>query len=102
MITRPATSVAIIVDPRYEDELHILSEQIPVWIVDTPPNRALAEEVWKRSPNLVRSAGVTTFKVDLTETPAQWCAGILPTVDLHHGEPFHHPPYEIVDVIERS
>jgi hypothetical protein len=40
-------SVAIVLDPDYSGELEKLAFRTPVWIVDTPPNRAAAEDAWR-------------------------------------------------------
>ena len=39
-------SVAIVFDPDYSGELERLAFRTSVWIVDTPPNHAAAEEAW--------------------------------------------------------
>ena len=40
-------SVTIVFEPDYSGELERLAFRSPVWIVDTPPNHAAAEEAWR-------------------------------------------------------
>lgn len=89
--------VTIIVDPEFGDRLRLVVT--PVWIADTPINRAAAERVWSERPDEPHTNGVTTFQIDPNSTPDEWCAGILDAVDLHHGENSDSPPYSVVDVI---
>ncbi|MCM3870506.1 MAG: hypothetical protein ND895_07435 [Pyrinomonadaceae bacterium] len=89
--------VTIIVDPEFGDRLQKVEP--PVWIADTPVNRAAAERVWSECPEESHLNGVTTFQIDLNLTADEWCAGILSAVDLHHGEYSHRPPYSVVEVI---
>jgi hypothetical protein len=92
-------TVAIVVDPMFGEQLAMLAERLHVWVVDTPPNRVVAERLWAAASgrhNLDR--GVTTFRVNATESPEAWCAGILSAVDLHHGAYAHDPPYSAIEV----
>ena len=78
-------TVAIVVDPGYP-YLKELSEEMPVWAVNSPANRATAEELWKfaESPNAFR--GLTVFDINDTTAAEKNCLNILDMVDLHHGE----------------
>jgi hypothetical protein len=89
--------VTIIVDPEFGDRLRMVAT--PVWIADTPVNRAAAKSVWSETPNASHTNGVTTFKIDPNSTPDEWCAGILDVVDIHHDEYSHTPPYSVIEVI---
>ena len=91
--------VGIVVDTRFGDRIGELVRDMPIWVVDTPINRAAAEQLWRADPSRTHLQGVTTFKVDLSETPDDWCNDILQAVDLHHGDHSHDPPYSSVVVI---
>ncbi|MBV8520106.1 MAG: hypothetical protein JO197_22120 [Acidobacteria bacterium] len=39
--------MAVVLDSNYASSLGALAFRTPVWIVDTPPNRAAAEEAWR-------------------------------------------------------
>lgn len=91
--------VTIVVDPEFGDRLYAVAKETPVWIVDTPANRAAAEVVRAQNPEQHHPSGVTTFQIGRNSTPEEWCANILGAVDLHHGEYSHESPYEVVEVI---
>ena len=91
-------TVTIVVDPEFGDRLYAIIKETPVWIVDTPVNRAAAEVVRAQNPEQGHPSGVTTFQIERNSTPEEWCANILGAVDLHHGE-YSHGPYEVVEVI---
>jgi hypothetical protein len=42
-------NVAIVLEPDYSVRLEKLAFHTPVWIVDTPPNRAAAELAWRKA-----------------------------------------------------
>lgn len=92
----PTSAVAIIVDPEFGDRLDQIAARMPVWIADTPVNRASVDRNWAARPPSPK--GVTIFRVDNSSTHADWLITVLPTVDLHHGEYSQHPPYTVVEV----
>jgi hypothetical protein len=79
------TRVAIVVEPDFGDLLLDLSKKRHVWLVDTPPNRARAEDIWRVRHDYSRNEGVTTFKIDLSGPPQEWLLDVLHTIDEHHG-----------------
>jgi len=90
--------VAIVVDPAFGDQLDPLASRVHVWIADTAVNRPAAERVWAAGTPPDLAAGVTTFKVDSTRSPEDWCAAIVGTVEEHHGEFGHDPPVSELEV----
>jgi hypothetical protein len=78
------TRVAIVVELDFSGALEQLAERMHVWVVDTPPNRAIAEKVWGRGSG-DRTHGITTFDIDATAAPEMWVVEFLNTVDEHHG-----------------
>ncbi len=98
-MTNSVYTVGIVVDAQFGNRIGQLAREMPVWVVDTPVNRAAAEQLWREDPGRTKLEGITTFKVDLSGTPNDWCRDILQDVDLHHGELSHDPPYGSVVVI---
>jgi hypothetical protein len=93
------TTVSIIVDPKGAVTLSEIVSRGPVWIAATQENRAAAERLWREHPTTSDRHEVTTFQVDPTDTPADWCADVLPVVDLHFGAYDDNPPtYEALEV----
>jgi hypothetical protein len=90
--------VAVVVDPDFGDRISELAERMPVWIVDTPMNRAASEKHWASGPQLQ----VTTFPIDSRLTAETWLVNVLSAIDLHHGEYSRDPPYSAVEVFGAS
>lgn len=91
--------VFVVLDREYGKRLIELAVKEPVWIVDTPTNRHVAQEIWAADPNRSDLDGVTTFKVDGDCSPEDGLIGELGTIDLHHGIYSANPPYTIIEVI---
>jgi hypothetical protein len=90
--------VFVVVDRVYGQRLSQLAEAGPVWIVDTPANRAVAQEIWDARPNRSHLEGVTAFKVPEGTSPEDMLINELDTIDLHHGTSSANPPYTVLDV----
>jgi hypothetical protein len=98
----PPYTVALVVDPDFGDRLGALALEMPVWVADTPTNRAAAEILWKRAPlgiSHVARGAITTFRVRAGEPPSVWAIEILGDIDLHHGEFSHAHGYSALEVI---
>jgi hypothetical protein len=94
--------VSIVLDREYGDCLTRLVEKSPVWIVDTPQNRSVAQAIWSANPSRSHLEGVTTFKTRDGSSPEDALIEQLKTIDLHHGVYSANPPYTIVEVIGTS
>jgi hypothetical protein len=97
-----ALVVALVVDSEYGARLDALSVAMPVWIADTPTNRAAAEALWRRAPESISHiapGAITTFRVRLSEPPSAWALSVLGEIDLHHGEYSQTPAYNALEVI---
>jgi hypothetical protein len=82
------------------ERLSELAQTGPVWIVDTPLNRAAAQKVWAVDPNRSHLDGVTTFTTTGEDSPpADTLINELDTIDLHHGTYSADSPYTILEVI---
>ena len=92
-------TVAIVVDPNFGDRLGALAGQMPVWVADTPANRAAAEAYWQMEPGRAHTTGVTTFRVDPEDAPEGWCSDVLGTVVEHHGVYSHDPPVTALEIV---
>jgi hypothetical protein len=86
------------VDPNYL-ELRTLTKQMPVWAINTPHNRAVAEQEWKESTAWTTSAGLTLFDSTTPNNGEANCIAQLDTVDLHHGEWSSGMPIQTLHVI---
>jgi hypothetical protein len=92
-------SVSVVLDRAYGSRLAELIALGPVWIVDSPVNRAVAEDMWAKFPKRSHLYGITTFKAAETDSPEEMLIGNLGTIDLHHGFHSADPPYTVLEVV---
>ena len=72
----------------------------PVWIADTEVNRSAYESLGPtRNPEGNYLEGLSSFKVDQATAPEDWLVCEIETIDLHHGECSHDPPWSVINVI---
>ena len=91
--------VFVVGDRGYGPRLAELAETGPVWIVDTPANRSVSQEIWAARPNRSHLESVTTFKVPEGTSSEDMLIDKLDTIDLHHHTYSANPPYTVLDVI---
>lgn len=94
-----AYRVFFVLDRDYGERLLELARSGPVWIVDTPQNRAVAQNLWAANPNRNHLEGVTTFKAGDDCSSEETLINELDTIDLHHGSYSADPPYTVLEVI---
>jgi hypothetical protein len=94
--------VSVVLDREYGTRLSQLVLNGPVWIVDTPTNRAAAEMFWKAFPDRQHPDGVTVFKSKNTGSAETTLLANLYTIDLHHNAYSSDPPYTALEVIGTS
>jgi hypothetical protein len=85
-------TIAIVLEPDYSVRLEKLAFRTPVWIVDTPPNRAAAEEAWHTAiewPHIT----VTMFRSSGPTTTIEAWDDLLDQIELHET------PFDVVEVI---
>jgi len=89
----------VIVDTAFGDRLRDMPIGEPVWIVDSEINDLAYNAVGKeRKPNS-HLEGLSSFKVDKDGSPEDWLISEINTIDLHHGEMSHDPPWSMINVI---
>jgi len=91
--------VFVVLDREYGERLTELAANGPVWIVETPTNRAVAQKIWTAYPNRSHLDGVTTFKTADASSPETALIEQLDTIDLHHGAYSANPPYTALEII---
>lgn len=94
-----ARRVSVVLDREYGERLAELNRSGPVWIVDTPFNRIAAEKIWTAKPNLDHWDGVTTFKIDINDSPEDNLIDELDMIDLHHGVHSSESAYTILEIV---
>jgi hypothetical protein len=72
---------------------------VPVWILDTPINRDVAQRLWKDRPQESHLTGITTFEDSGYSSGEDLLVPKLDTIDLHHGSHSANPPYTVLEVL---
>lgn len=86
--TGPAESprVAVVLDPTNE-QLEATANSMPVWAVDSPGNRSIAQRFWSKFPNArQRDIGITLFETADVDDRYNNFVGVLNSVDEHHWD----------------
>ena len=91
--------VCIVVDRNFGERLAELARGVPVWIVDTPSNKAVAQRLWKERPNESHLTGITTFDDTESSSADELLIAELDSIDLHHGVHSADPPYTELEVL---
>jgi hypothetical protein len=90
--------VYVVVDREFGERLGTLTPGVPVWIVDTPTNRVVAQRLWKERPTDSHLTGITTFGELNSSPPEELLISELPAIDLHHGSHSGDPAYTLLEV----
>jgi tRNA1(Val) A37 N6-methylase TrmN6 len=89
--------VAVVVDPEYGDRVSELSERVHVWLVESPSNLAAAERFWQaHASEYSLDRGITVFRGRPACAPDELVCEILETINDHHGEWSHDPPWSVL------
>jgi hypothetical protein len=91
--------VYVVVDREFGERLGTLAPGVPVWIVDTPANKVVAQRLWKGHPTDSHLRGITTFGVLNSSPPGDLLISQLPAIDLHHGCHSADPAYTLLEVL---
>jgi hypothetical protein len=90
--------VSVVVDPEFGEQLAVLAQGVPVWIVDSPTNKAVAKRLWKERPHDNSLTGITTFDFSASDAPGEIAVSMLDTIELHHGRHSADPAYTVIEV----
>lgn len=94
-------TIALVVDPDFGVRIReVVRGVLHTWVVASPANVAVAEEIWRGLPNARENnmeGGVTTF-VQSGADRESWCDAILHTLDEHHNSHSREPGYAILQV----
>jgi hypothetical protein len=91
--------VYVVVDRHFGERLAGLERGVPVWIVDTPANKPVAQRLWKERPDENHLTGITTFDDQKSSSPESMLIAEIDMIDLHHGSHSADPPYTAIEVI---
>jgi hypothetical protein len=91
--------VIVVVDRAFGEQLERIVRGIPVWIIDSPTNRAFVEKAWREHPEPSHLKGITIFNSPEGASAERSLLGQLGTIDLHNGACSADPPYSELEVI---
>ena len=91
--------VHIVVDSNYGERIRELPLGEPVWIIESDINRPVILLLRQEQPGQCHLDGITSFCESTLISPEDNLIGLLETIDLHHGEYSHDPPYSMLHVI---
>ncbi len=98
-MTTASYKVYVVVDREFGEQLADLEQGAPVWIVDTPTNKPVAQRLWKERPGKDHLTSITTFKAPDSSSAEDMLLAELDTIDLHHGPHSADPPYTVIEVV---
>jgi hypothetical protein len=90
--------VYVVVDREFGEKLSELEKGVPVWIVDTPTNKPVAQRFWNEHPDESHLIGITTFNDLLSLSSEEMLLGRLDAIELHHGSHSADLPYTVIEV----
>lgn len=97
MMMAPVHRVAIVAAPQFGERLRPLANDIHAWVIDTPANRRVAEEIWAASAFSLER-GVTLFRAEQDVPAEAWMPETVEQIELHHGVYSHRPPVSILEI----
>lgn len=97
----PPYRVAIVVDREFGSRVAELAKRVHVWLCDSPLNRPAAEALWHAPGGDAYDleTGVTLFDCPPDQPVEDALVHIVGTVDQHHGQHAHDPPWSVIEVI---
>ncbi len=90
--------VYVVVDRSFGSRLETLERGMPVWIVESPDNRPVAERIRLEFPAKSHLDGITTFVDSPGVSGEQILLDHLDAIDLHHGIHSADPPYTELEI----
>ena len=87
------TTVAIVLDANFGAELQQLAARMPVWIVDSPGNRAAIEGEWTRRRRDGVERELSVFRLIDGLSASAHIVALLRTIDRAHGPAAQQPPF---------
>jgi hypothetical protein len=91
--------VFVVLDSEYGVSLSQLVANGPVWILDTPINRAAAQSFWDEFPDRNHLNGVTVFTSKNVPSLEDALLCEIDTIDMHHNGFWADPPYSVLEII---
>jgi hypothetical protein len=95
--------IGIVLDPEFGSQVLQLARQFHIWVAESDTNTPVIRDFWAKEVTAPATddpldSGVTSFEKFVAESREQTCVRMLETVDAHHGEGSHDPPWSEIEV----
>lgn len=91
----------MVLDPDFGSRLKPLAARLHTWALQSPANMPWIQDVWDHAPTSRQDPladGITSFTSTVEEAPEDTLVRIVESVDEHHGEYAHDPPWSELEV----
>ena len=89
-VSSKGSTVVVIVDPAFGENLRTIPAGQPVWITMSPTNEPVIRSLWSTSRSPDHLTGITGFHFVEGDSAEDRLLGELGVIDLHHG-PYSSP-----------
>jgi hypothetical protein len=89
----PVYKIAIVCDPHFGDRLISLAQEMPVWVCESKDNDVIVSKYCTAHPEKTIERGIIRFRPPLMWSHEENFEDLLYSVDIHHGEYSHSPPW---------
>lgn len=96
------STIAIVLDADFGARLSELASRMPVWIVDTPANRASIENEWTRRRRDGAERELSVFRLIDGLSASDHIAALLRTIDRQHGASAEDGPFTTLRIYGAS
>ena len=90
--------VAVVVETDASARLAELAARVPVWVADTPANRAATEALRAAARQGGAPVDITLFRIDAERLPDEWVVEALGPLVEHHGALAHDAPLTALEL----
>lgn len=94
----PPPSVAVIVETNAATRIRDVAARLPVWVADTPANRAATDALVQDAPRRGAGPDITLFPIDPAGVADDWVVQILGAVVQRHGALDRTPPLTALEL----
>jgi hypothetical protein len=88
---------AIVIGTDHPD-IEGLASRLHAWVPDTAIYYDKIQQIKRKNPEYSSERGVTIYHYEPGETPEDTLLSLLVTVDMHHGDFSHDPPWSFMEV----
>ena len=95
---RMSYGVAVILGESFSSDLKALAKKMHVWVPRVDTYADTIAELATQPSDYSSERGITTYIHDPEESPEETLMSLLVTIDMHHGEFSHDPPWQFMEV----